>query len=123
MDFFAEVYCSAYVNALVTLKDGLSQIFPGGLDRAIEKELMRLYGPFTDDKLDVIEVAAVEDFMAALESGDFVASDDILLREVVPIEAALNLCNSSVHHEIEVAKQDREDYLYDSNFLNYLRKL
>ena len=31
-DFFAEVYCMAYVNSLVTMKDGLSQIFPGGLD-------------------------------------------------------------------------------------------
>ena len=31
-DFFAHVYCAAYVNALVTMKDGLYQIFPGGLD-------------------------------------------------------------------------------------------
>lgn len=31
-DFFSQVYCSAYVNSLVTMKDGLSQIFPGGLD-------------------------------------------------------------------------------------------
>jgi len=31
-DFFNEIYCAAYINGLVTMKDGLSQIFPGGLD-------------------------------------------------------------------------------------------
>lgn len=34
--FFADVYCVVYKNALVTLRDGLSQIFPGGLDVSIE---------------------------------------------------------------------------------------
>lgn len=78
-DFFANVYCSAYVNSLVTLADGLSQIFPGGLDGAIEAELERVYGPISDDQVDMIEIAAIEAYMGALESGDFVTNDDILI--------------------------------------------
>ena len=38
-DFFANVYCQAYVNSLVTMRDGLSQIFPGAFDGQIEDEL------------------------------------------------------------------------------------
>ena len=34
-DFFAHIYCAAYVNSLVTMKDGLNQIFPGGLSQSI----------------------------------------------------------------------------------------
>lgn len=37
--FFADVYCSAYINAVVTMKDGLQQIFPGGLDQSISNEI------------------------------------------------------------------------------------
>ena len=59
-DFFAEVYCAAYVNSLVTINDGLSQILPGGLDWKIEEELQRVYGPFDLDRLDVVEIAAIE---------------------------------------------------------------
>lgn len=58
-DFFAEVYCSAYVNSLVTMQDGLSQIFPGGFDLAIEEELQRAYGPFEIEELDAIEISAM----------------------------------------------------------------
>lgn len=41
----------------------------------------------------------------------------------MPLDAALDLCDASVHNEIDGAKQDREDYLNDYNFLNYLRTL
>ena len=44
--FFSEVYCGAYVNALVTNYDGLNRIEPGNLDAIIVHELQRLYGPF-----------------------------------------------------------------------------
>jgi len=122
-DFFAEVYCMAYVNSLVTMKDGLSQIFPGGLDWQIEEELQRVYGPFEEDQMDMIEIAAVEAYMGALESGDFANDDSSLIAAVTPLEEALVLCDQAVVEEIEGAKQDREDYLYDFNFLRYLRTL
>ena len=72
-DFFAHVYCAAYVNALVTMKDGLYQIFPGGLDSDIASELQRLYGPLEEGsaELDKIEIASVEAYFDALSNGTF----------------------------------------------------
>jgi tRNA U54 and U55 pseudouridine synthase Pus10 len=122
-DFFAEVYCSAFVNSLVTMEDGLSQIFPGGLDFPIEQELQRVYGPFAADQIDMIEIAAIENYMSAIELGSFATDDSILIPAVTPLSDALSLCNEAVHDEIDGAKQDREDYLNDYNFLNYLRTL
>lgn len=122
-DFFAEVYCMAYVNSLVTMTDGLSQIFPGGLDWQIEEQLQRVYGPFEDEKLDMIEIAAVQAYLDAVESGEYVNDDSSLLGAVEPLEDALNLCDAAVIQEVEGAQMDREDYLYDLNFLTYLRTL
>ena len=34
-DFFAHVYCDAYATSLVTMKDGLSKLDLGSLDRSI----------------------------------------------------------------------------------------
>jgi len=122
-DFFADVYCMAYVNSLVTMTDGLSQIFPGGLDWQIEDELQRLYGPFSEDQMDMVEIGAVESYMLAIESGDFANDDSTLIDAVEPLMSALDLCDPAVVDEIEGAKQDREDYLYDYNFLRFLRDL
>jgi len=55
----------------VTLQDGLSQIFPGGLDWKIEEELQRAFGPFELEKIDVVEIAAMEAYITAIESGSF----------------------------------------------------
>ena len=33
----------------------------------------------------------------------------------------MSLCAPNVHQEIDAAKQDREDYLNDFNFLQYLK--
>ena len=54
--FFANVYCAAYVNSLVTMTDGLSLFTPGGLDDQIVDELQRVYGPFETSELDEIEI-------------------------------------------------------------------
>ena len=55
-NFFANVYCAAYVNSLVTMTDGLSMFTPGSLDADIVKELQRVYGPFRPKELDNIEI-------------------------------------------------------------------
>ena len=55
-NFFANVYCAAYVNSLVTMTDGLSMFTPGSLDADIVKELQRVYGPFRPNDLDNIEI-------------------------------------------------------------------
>ena len=80
-DFFAHVYCAAYVNALVTMKDGLYQIFPGGLDSSIAAELQRLYGPLEEGsaELDKIEIASVEAYFDAVISGVFKTDDSSLI--------------------------------------------
>ena len=83
-DFFSEVYCAAYVNSLVTMRDGLSQIFPGGLDMSIESELQRVYGPFEADELDLIEIAAIEAYLDAIMDESFVPDDSTLIPAVTP---------------------------------------
>ena len=82
-----------------------------------------MYGPFEDEKLDMIEIAAVQAYLDAVESGEYVNDDSSLLGAVEPLEDALNLCDAAVIQEVEGAQMDREDYLYDLNFLTYLRPL
>lgn len=122
-DFFADVYCSAYVNSLVTMEDGMNQIFPGGLDWNIEEELQRAFGPFEDDQIDLVEIAAMESYMAAMADGSFTEEDSILIPAVTPLADAIDRCDPVVADEIVEAKKDREDYLFDHNFLRYLRTL
>ena len=120
-DFFADVYCAAYVKSLVTMTDGLSQVFPGGLDGAIEEELQRAFGPFEADQLDTIEINAIEAYLKAVEDGSYVIDESILIKDVEPLKEAMALCESTIDREVASAKQDREDYLNDYNFLAYLR--
>ena len=62
-DFFAKVYSQAYVNSLITLKDGLHSIVPGGLDGPIEEELARIRG----DDLDVDLLLLAENALKTFE--------------------------------------------------------
>lgn len=103
-DFFADVYCAAYVNSLVTMKDGLSQIFPGGMDFLIEDELQRVYGPFELDELTTIEIGAIGAYFEAVSNGDFANDDSSLIPAVTPLEGALQLCNAKVNDDISSAK-------------------
>ena len=124
--FFADVYCAAYVNSIVTMKDGLSQIFPGGLDFAVEDELQRIYGPY--DPLDIeavdgVEVEALISYMQAIEGGEFERDESILLDMVTPVQSAIARCKSSVVDEMDEAIEDREEYLDDYNFLRFLQTL
>lgn len=121
--FFADVYCSAYVNSLVTMKDGLYQIFPGGLDMQIEEELQRVYGPFEEAEVDEKEMTAITAFMEAIAAGTYKNDDSVLIDEAEPLTEALALCEGLVQAEMEQAKQDREDYLNDYNFLSFLQTI
>ena len=82
-----------------------------------------MFGPFEDDQLDMIEIAAVQTYLDAVESGEFVDDESSLLGAAEPLDEALALCDSAVIDEVEGAQMDREDYLYDLNFLRYLRTL
>jgi len=103
-DFFADVYCAAYVNSLVTMNDGLSQIFPGGLDWMIEEELQRAYGPFEADQLDIVEISAIDAYMGAIEAGSFSDNDGDLIPSVTPLADAIERCDPIVTGEIDGAK-------------------
>ena len=84
--FFSDVYCSAYVYSLVTMKDGLSQIFPGGLDFAVEDELQRIYGPYDADNVelvDEVEIEALVSYIQAMEGGLYERDESILIDRVV----------------------------------------
>ena len=124
-DFFAHVYCAAYVNALVTMKDGLQQIFPGGLDGSIADEIQRLYGPLAEGtaEMDIIEMASVEAFFEALDSGMWEEDASSLIQAGAPMPDAMSLCTENVTSDVALAQQDRDDYLNDVNFLSYLKSL
>lgn len=119
--FFADVYCSAYVNSLVTMKDGLYQIFPGGLDYQIEDEIQRVYGPFESTELDMKEMDAIMAYMEAIDNGSFERDESILIEKAEPLTEAMALCKDGVQGEMEEALEDREDYLNDYNFLRFLQ--
>ena len=124
-NFFAHVYCAAYVNALVTMQDGLYQIFPGGLDSSIAEELQRLYGPLEQGsaELDQIEIASVEAYFDAVMHGDFEPDESSLIQTGEPLAQGVGLCAANISDDIMLAQQDREDYLNDLNFLNFLKTL
>ena len=124
-DFFAHVYCAAYVNALVTMKDGLYQIFPGGLDQSIASELQRVYGPLDEGsaELDAIEIASVEAYFDAITTGLWTTDESSLIKVGEPLAEGMGLCSANVSDDVTLAQQDREDYLNDLNFLNYLKSL
>ena len=121
--FFADVYCVVYKNSLVTLRDGLSQIFPGGLDLPIEESVKSIYGVDEGEDLDRAEIAAIESFIDAVEIGDYDMDYTTLINPGQPLKEALSICPNSFEAEIEMARIDREDYFNDFNFLKYLRSL
>ena len=58
-DFYSEIYCGAYVNALVTDRHGLALIKPDSLKDDIISQLQRVYGPFPASSIDDIANYAV----------------------------------------------------------------
>jgi len=123
--FFADIYCAAYVNGLVTMKDGLSQIFPGAYDAQIEHEIKRVYGSAFegDEQLISAEIDAIESFLRASEDGSYKRDESTLIPSVEPLKEALDTCQqkADIYIEVVLAQQDREDYLNDYNFLQYLK--
>lgn len=74
-------------------------------------------------ELDSIEIASVEAYFDALTNGLWQADSSSLLQVGEPLNDALNLCAANVNEDVALAQQDREDYLNDLNFLNYLKSL
>ena len=104
------------------MRDGLSQIFPGGLDASIEDELNRIASSSTDQSVDVIELemSAVSFFIQSVDAGSFVLDDTTLLDAVEPVAEAMAICGEEVEAEATHAMLDRGDYLNDYNFLRFL---
>lgn len=107
------------------MKDGLQQIFPGGLDKSISDEVQRLYGPLDEGsaELDAIEIASVEAYFDALQTGLWTTDESSLIQVGEPVSGALALCADNISEDISLARQDRDDYINDLNFLNYLKSL
>lgn len=84
-DFFAKIYSQAYVNSLITLKDGLHSIVPGGLDGPIEDELIRIKGG--NDHIDIsdLEFNALRAFLTQVDNGTFELDDSSLIAAVEPV--------------------------------------
>lgn len=73
--------------------------------------------------MDAIEIASVEAYFDALTNGLWKADSSSLIQVGEPLNDALNLCAANVSEDVALAQQDREDYLNDLNFLNYLKSL
>lgn len=93
-DFFADIYCSAYTNSLLTFKDGLSQIFPGGLDGKIEDELTRIAGKDDAVDIDQLEINATNKYMTEIYTKKFDRDDSTLIKKVEPLLDAIALCGN-----------------------------
>ena len=122
-DFFANMYCQAYTNSLMTRKDGLSRVTPGGLDDEIAEAVKQVFGVNPEANFDLTEVSAIEMFIDAVELGDYEMDYSTLINAGEPFAEALALCPKSVEDEIDVARIDREDFFNDFNFLKYLKSL
>lgn len=119
-DFFAKVYSEAYVNSLITMRDGLHSLVPGGLDGPIEKELIRIQGETKGVDIAELEKEAGSSFMHGVAKGMIKLDDTSLIKAVDPILEALTIAGPDV---LERAKRNliiRDDYLNDFNFLKYL---
>ena len=118
-DFFANVYCQAYVNSLVTTRDGLSQIFPGGLDGPIEDALLGISDGADMNMVD-LEMTAVSLFVQTVEAGQFEMDESSLIDAVEPVAEAMAIYGAEVQAQAVHAMLDRGDYLNDFNFLRFL---
>ena len=78
-----------------------------------------MYGPLEKGtpELDAIEIASVEAFMDALDTGLWSIDESSLIQVGEPLSDAFALCGGNVTDEIALAKEDREDYLNDLNFV------
>ena len=95
-DFFAKVYCQAYANSLVTLRDGLSQIFPGGLEGPIEDELVRISGGDSEVDFTELEMYAISAYVSDVGDGLFINDDTTLISAMEPVPEAMAICGAKV---------------------------
>ena len=103
-DFFAQTYCSAYVNSLVTMEDARSQIFPGAFDSSIDDELQRIFGVTDKDQLVWNEFTATTSYLHDVEAGLWKVDESTLLPAVEPVEGALSLCSQTITDEVKDKK-------------------
>ena len=121
--FFSQVYCEAYVNSIVTMTDGMSQIITGDLDKPIEVEIMRLQARYEGITFESLELAATKAFVDSIAQDLYIEDESMLLSMIDPMDEALDICGSTIQAEIKEAQQDRDDFIDDVNFLRYLKSL
>ena len=66
---------------------------------------------------------AIYAFFSAMDEGRYVWDDSILLRVVNPLAEAFSLCRPDVKTDLVLAKEDRDDYMNDYNFLRFLKTI
>ena len=122
-NFFADLYCQAYMNALVTTKDGLTMVYPGSLDEPIEWSIENLYGERDGAEKAKSENLVIESFIDAVTDGAWVMDYSTLINPGQPLAEALAICPKTVGGDIDMRRVAREDYFNDFNFLKYLESL
>ena len=58
-----------------------------------------------------------------MDNGTYVWDDSLLLSVVDPLEHAISLCRPDVKTDLVLAKEDRDDYMNDYNFLQFLKTI
>lgn len=68
-------------------------------------------------------MAATKAFVDSIAQDLYKEDESMLLSMIDPMEEALDICGSTIQSEIKEAKQDRDDFIDDVNFLRYLKSL
>ena len=108
---------------MVTKKDGVSRVSPGDLNKDIQEQIVRIYGKELGRSAPAM-MHAVEIFYEALANGYYSWDDEAVLLSIVnPLEDALAMCKPRVIKDLLKAKEDRDDYINDYNFLQFLESI
>ena len=81
---------------------------------------MRIKAGFGEVSLADLELNAARTFMTNVEQGKFLMDETSLLDAVEPVAEALAICGAGTQQQAQDALMQREDYLTDLNFLEFL---
>ena len=70
-----------------------------------------------------MEIDLAMEYIGDVNEGTFSRDDSPLIKEVDPLKDAIALCGSYTQPAIDKAKQQRQDYPDDLNFLRFLKKM
>ena len=128
-EFFADVYCTSYIDSLTAINEASRLLTIGDFsehvnaDAGVSDELINIELKRINQGSDelIIEDAAIEAFLDATKTGLFQIDEAVFVSELN--DEAMNICGKTMSAEIEEAKSARADYVNEVNFLSYLKSV